>query len=96
MAVEIVGRGNVSISKVLLDAAFLTKMGVLTKLYENIFCKAISWLQRGICCKTHRVSESITEKQIKSTPFVKRVGTLESEINTFYKRCCFFYKLLCL
>ena len=47
MAVEIVGRGNVRISKVLLDAAFLTKMGVLTKLYENIFCKAISRLQRG-------------------------------------------------
>ncbi len=27
MAVEIVGRGNVRISKVLLDTAFLTKMG---------------------------------------------------------------------
>ena len=47
MAVEIVGRGNVSISKVLLDAAFLTKMGVLTKLYEEIFCKGISRMQRG-------------------------------------------------
>ena len=47
MAVEIVGRGNVRISKVLLDAAFLTKMGVLTKLYEKLFCRGISWMQRG-------------------------------------------------
>lgn len=47
MAVEIVGRGNVKISKVLLDAAFLTNMGILTKLYEKIFCKGISWIQKG-------------------------------------------------
>ena len=47
MAVEIVGRGNVRISKVLLDAAFLTKMGVLTKLYEKLFCKGISRMQHG-------------------------------------------------
>lgn len=47
MAVEIVGRGNVKISKVLLDAAFLTKMGALTKLYEKLFCKGISLMQRG-------------------------------------------------
>ena len=47
MAVEIVGRGNVRISKVLLDAAFLTKMGVLTKVYEKIFCEGISRMQRG-------------------------------------------------
>ena len=47
MAVEIVGRGNVRISKVLLDAAFLTKMGALTKLYEKLFCRGISWMQRG-------------------------------------------------
>ena len=47
MAVEIVGRGNVRISKVLLDAAFLTKMGALTKLYEKIFCKGISLMQKG-------------------------------------------------
>ncbi len=47
MAVEIVGRGNVRISKVLLDAAFLTKMGFLTKLYEKLFCKGISRIQQG-------------------------------------------------
>ena len=47
MAVEIVGRGNVRISKVLLDAAFLTKMGSLTKLYEKLFCKGISRMQQG-------------------------------------------------
>ena len=47
MAVEVVGRGNVKISKVLLDAAFLTKMGFLTKPYEKMFCKGISWIQNG-------------------------------------------------
>lgn len=47
MAVEIVGRGNIEISKVLLDAAFLTKMGVLTKLYEKMFCKGISMMLEG-------------------------------------------------
>lgn len=47
MAVEIAGRGNVKISKVLLDAAFLTKMGLLTKVYEKMFCKGISRIQEG-------------------------------------------------
>ncbi|MBO6129419.1 MAG: alpha/beta hydrolase [Pseudobutyrivibrio sp.] len=47
MAVEIVGRGNVKISKLLLDAAFLTKMGSLTKMYEKLFCKGISRMQQG-------------------------------------------------
>lgn len=47
MAVEIIGRENIKISKVLLDAAFLIKMGMLTKPYEKIFCKAILRLQKG-------------------------------------------------
>ena len=47
MAVEIIGRGKVRVSKVLLDAAFLTKMGMLTKPYEKIFCKAILRIQKG-------------------------------------------------
>lgn len=47
MAVEIIGRGNVNVTKTHLDAAFLTKMGLLTKLYEYIFCKAIKRIQNG-------------------------------------------------
>ena len=30
-----------------LDAAFVTKMGLLTKPYEYVFCKAIKWIQNG-------------------------------------------------
>lgn len=47
MAVEIIGRGNVNVAKTHLDAAFLTKMGLLTKPYEYIFCKAIKRIQSG-------------------------------------------------
>ncbi len=47
MAVEIIGRGNVNVAKTHLDAAFLTKMGLLTKPYEYIFCKAIKQIQSG-------------------------------------------------
>lgn len=47
MAVELVGRGNINVAKVHLDAAFLTKMGLLTKPYEYLFCKAIKRIQSG-------------------------------------------------
>lgn len=47
MAVEIIGRGNVNVAKTHLDAAFLTPMGILTKPYEYIFCKAVKRLQSG-------------------------------------------------
>lgn len=47
MAVELAGRGNIVIEKLHLDAAFLTKMGLLTKPYEFIFCKAINFLKDG-------------------------------------------------
>lgn len=47
MAAEIIGRGNVNVAKTHLDAAFLIKMGLLTKPYEYIFCKAIKRLQDG-------------------------------------------------
>ena len=47
MAVEIIGRGNVNIVKTHLDAAFLIKMGLLTKPYEYLFCKAIKRIQNG-------------------------------------------------
>lgn len=47
MAVEIIGRGNVNVTKTHLDAAFLVKMGLLTKPYEYSFCKAIKRIQKG-------------------------------------------------
>lgn len=47
MVVEIIGRGNVNVAKTHLDAAFLTRMGLLTKPYEYIFCKAIKRIQSG-------------------------------------------------
>lgn len=47
MAVELAGRGSISIDKLHLDAAFLTKMGLLTKPYEFIFCKSIDMIKRG-------------------------------------------------
>lgn len=47
MAVEIIGRGNVHVAKTHLDAAFLIKMGLLTKPYEYLFCKAIKRMQNG-------------------------------------------------
>lgn len=47
MAVEIIGRGNVKVTKTHLDAAFLTPMGWLSKPYTYIFCKAIGRMQSG-------------------------------------------------
>lgn len=47
MAVEIIGRGKVNVIKTHLDAAFLTKIGFLTKPYEYIFCKSIRRIQNG-------------------------------------------------
>lgn len=41
MAVEIIGRGNVHVEKTHLDAAFLVKMGLLSKPYTYLFCKAV-------------------------------------------------------
>lgn len=47
MVVEIIGRGNVNVTKAHLDAAFLIKMGLLAKPYEYIFCKVIKRIQNG-------------------------------------------------
>lgn len=47
MAVEIIGRGNINVAKTHLDAAFLTKMGLLANPYKYVFCKAIKRLQTG-------------------------------------------------
>ena len=47
MAVEIIARGNINVAKTHLDSAFLIKMGLMTKPYEYIFCKAIKRIQSG-------------------------------------------------
>ncbi len=47
MAVEIIGRGNINVTKTHLDAAFLTKMGLLAEPYQYVFCKAIKRIQNG-------------------------------------------------
>ena len=47
MAVELMGRGNISIDKVVLDAAFTVKMGIKTKPYEICFIGAIRRIQQG-------------------------------------------------
>lgn len=47
MAVELIGRGNVSIDKAVLDAAFTVKMGIKTKPFEICFCRAIRRIQQG-------------------------------------------------
>lgn len=47
MAVELIGRRNIEVNKLHLDAAFLIKMGVLTKPYAFIFSKSIGRLNRG-------------------------------------------------
>lgn len=47
MAVEIIARGNINVTKAHLDAAFLTKIGLMTGLYEYVFCKAIERIKNG-------------------------------------------------
>ena len=47
MAVELIGRGNVSVDKTVLDAAFTIKMGIKTKPFEICFSRAIRRLQQG-------------------------------------------------
>ncbi|MCH5297780.1 MAG: alpha/beta hydrolase [Ruminococcus sp.] len=47
MAVELIGRGNISVEKVVLDAAFTIKMGIKTKPYEFCFSRAIRRIQQG-------------------------------------------------
>lgn len=47
MAVELIGRGKISVDKVVLDAAFTVKMGIKTKPYEICFSKAIKRIRQG-------------------------------------------------
>ena len=47
MAVEIIGRGNISVDKTVLDAAFTVKMVIKTKPFELCFSKSIKIIQQG-------------------------------------------------
>ena len=47
IAVELLARNNIRIEKVILDAAFCVKMGVLTPIYTSIFCWAIQKIKSG-------------------------------------------------
>ena len=47
MAVELIGRGNISVDKTVLDAAFTVKMGIKTKPFELCFSKAIKRIQQS-------------------------------------------------
>lgn len=47
ISVELMSRGNIRIEKVILDAAFCVKMGILTPVYTNIFCLAIKRIKAG-------------------------------------------------
>ena len=106
MAVEIIGRGNVNVAKTHLDAAFLTKMGLLTRPYEYIFCKAIKRIQNGksipkfmmdaVMGRDNRsiiemLYESITPNTIKSAcEFVYRYSIPENIRN--YKGTVLFWR----
>lgn len=47
MAVELIGRGNISVDRTVLDAAFTVKMGIKSKPFELAFCGAIKRIQQG-------------------------------------------------
>ena len=46
MAVELIGRENISVDKTVLDAAFTVRMGIKAKPFEVCFCKAIKRIQQ--------------------------------------------------
>jgi len=47
MAVELIGRGNIKAERVLLDAAFTVRMGLLKEPYKFAFSRGIGWMQKG-------------------------------------------------
>ena len=47
IAVELMARNKISIEKVILDAAFCVKLGILTPIYTGIFCWALRKIQSG-------------------------------------------------
>ena len=72
IAVELMARNNISIEKVILDAAFCVKMGVLTPIYTSMFCWALHKIQSGKTIPTIMV-ESVMGKGNSGI------------VNTFYK-----------
>ena len=47
MAVELIRRGNISVDKAVLNAAFTVKMGIKTKPFEIYFTKVLKRIQQG-------------------------------------------------
>lgn len=72
IAVELMARKNIKIEKVILDAAFCVKMGMLTPIYTSVFCWAINKIKSG---------KTIPGIMIESIMGKGNYGIL----NTFYK-----------
>lgn len=72
IAVELMARNNIEIDKVILDAAFCVKMGMLTPIYTNAFCWALNKIKSG---------KSIPAVIIESVMGKGNLGI----VNTFYK-----------
>lgn len=72
IAVELMARNNIRIEKVILDAAFCVKMGVLTPIYTGIFCWALGRIKSG---------KSIPAVMIESVMGKGNSGI----VDTFYK-----------
>lgn len=47
IGIRLMDRGNISIDKVILDAAFCVKMGILTPVFREIFCYGIGRIKSG-------------------------------------------------
>lgn len=88
MAVELAGRDDIFIDKLHLDAAFLTKMGVLTKPYEFIFCKAIDMIKKG-----RRIPKPMMDSVMgKDNNSVVKMLYRDITPNTIKNACEFVYK----
>lgn len=72
IAVELMARNNIKIEKVILDAAFCVKMGILTPFYTNAFCWTINQIKSG---------KTVPSILIESAMGKGNLGIL----NTFYK-----------
>lgn len=88
MVVEIIGRGNISVTKTHLDAAFLIKMGLLTKPYEYAFVKAIKRVQNGKALPKP-LMDSVMGKDNNSVIEMLYQGVTA---NTIKNACEFMYK----
>jgi pimeloyl-ACP methyl ester carboxylesterase len=72
IAVELMARGRISIEKVILDAAWCVKLGVLTPIYTSIFCWAMGRIKAG---------KTIPDFLIESSMGKGNAGI----VDTFYK-----------